>query len=83
MKNKFQSFTKYNRFKDLVQSVQNCNLCPQMQCRRKVFSDANGCIDSKVLFIAEAPGRLGADQTGIPLCGDKTGDNFEHLLGNI
>ncbi len=83
MKNKFKSFTKYNRFKDLIQSIQNCNLCSRMQCRRKVFSDANGSIDSKVLFIAEAPGRLGADQTGIPLCGDKTGDNFEHLLGNI
>jgi uracil-DNA glycosylase family 4 len=33
--------------------------------------------------VAEAPGRLGADRTGIPLCGDKTGDNFEKLLSNI
>ena len=54
-----------------------------MQCRRKVFSEANGSLNSKVLFIAEAPGRLGADKTGIPLFGDKTGDNFELLLGNI
>lgn len=44
---------------------------------------ANGNIDSKILFVAEAPGRLGADRTGIPLYGDKTGDNFENLLGNI
>lgn len=83
MNSKFQSFTKRTRFKDLVESIQNCNLCPRMQCRRKVFSEANGNIDSKALFIAEAPGRLGADKTGIPLCGDKTGDNFEMLLGNI
>ena len=48
-----------------------------MECRRKVFSEANGNIDSKALFIAEAPGRLGADKTGIPLYGDRTGDNFE------
>ncbi|HUW34447.1 MAG TPA: uracil-DNA glycosylase family protein [Planctomycetota bacterium] len=40
-------------------------------------------MDSKVLFVAEAPGRLGADRTGIPLCGDRAGDNFETLLGNI
>lgn len=79
----FQSFTKLTRFKDLVQSIQNCNLCPRMQCRRKVFSEANGNLNSRVLFIAEAPGRLGADKTGIPLYGDKTGDNFEILLGNI
>jgi len=40
-------------------------------------------VDSKVLFVAEAPGRLGADRTGVPLQGDRTGDNFETLLGNI
>jgi uracil-DNA glycosylase family 4 len=40
-------------------------------------------LEAKVLFVAEAPGRLGADKTGIPLYGDKTGDNFETLLGNI
>jgi uracil-DNA glycosylase family 4 len=40
-------------------------------------------VESKVLFVAEAPGRLGADRTGVPLFGDRTGDNFEALLGNI
>ncbi len=32
------------------------------------------------MFIGEAPGRLGADSTGIPFHGDKSGDNFESLL---
>src|SRR3990167_6107012 len=32
------------------------------------------------MFVAEAPGRLGAEVTMIPLHGDKTGDNFELLL---
>jgi uracil-DNA glycosylase family 4 len=32
------------------------------------------------MFIAEAPGRLGAEVTGIPLFGDRTGDRFEELL---
>ena len=36
-----------------------------------------------MLFVAEAPGRLGADRTGIPLYGDRTGENFQTLLGNI
>jgi len=54
-----------------------------MCARKKVLTVNNGNLNSKVLFIAEAPGRLGAECTGIPLYGDKTGDNFETLLGNI
>jgi len=32
------------------------------------------------MFVAEAPGRFGAERTGIPLCGDRSGDRFEALL---
>jgi uracil-DNA glycosylase family 4 len=32
------------------------------------------------MFVAEAPGRLGAARTGLPLHGDATGRNFEWLL---
>ncbi len=32
------------------------------------------------MFVAEAPGRLGADRTRVPLQGDQTGRNFEILL---
>ncbi len=79
----YQNFSKNARFTDLVESVQHCDLCSRLCGRRKVLSPENGTIDSKVLFVAEAPGRLGADRTGIPLYGDRTGDNFESLLGNI
>ncbi len=77
------SFSKMRRFGDLVESVQHCDLCPRLCGRRKVLSQANGTIESKVLFVAEAPGRLGAERTGIPLYGDRTGDNFETLLSNV
>lgn len=83
MINCFGSFKRENRFADLIESVQHCNLCPRLFERTKVLSGANGNINSKVLFVAEAPGRFGADKTGVPLCGDRTGDNFEKLLGNI
>ena len=79
----YWTFSKAARFSDLVESVQHCDLCPRMCHHRKVLSSASGNVDSKVLFVAEAPGRLGADRTGIPLYGDRTGDNFEALLGNI
>ncbi|MCJ7504474.1 MAG: hypothetical protein MUP80_15650 [Acidobacteriia bacterium] len=79
----YQTFGKTARLNDLAASVQHCDLCPRLCNRRKVLSSANGNVDSKVLFVAEAPGRLGADRTGIPLYGDRTGDNFDALLGNI
>lgn len=54
-----------------------------MESRTKVFSEWNGNINSNVLFIAEAPGRLGADRTAIPLFGDQTGNNFQYLIDTI
>lgn len=83
MNNNFITFSKNNRFDDLKESIKFCNICSRLCERTKVFSSANGNLDSKVLFIAEAPGRFGADKTGVPLCGDRTGDNFENLLSNI
>jgi uracil-DNA glycosylase family 4 len=51
-----------------------------MQSRRKVLGPLNGSLNSLIVFIAEAPGRLGADISGIPLFGDQTGRNFDLLL---
>lgn len=51
-----------------------------MDGRRRVLSELNGSLDALVLFVAEAPGRLGAERTGIPLSHDRSGKNFERLL---
>ncbi len=67
-------------FDDLVQRVQSCCLCGRMSGRRRVLGSLNGSLQSPVVFIAEAPGRLGADKYNIPLYGDQTGRNFEILL---
>lgn len=72
--------SKQSLFTDLVARVQHCNLCPRMQSRRKVLGPLNGDLNSPAVFIAEAPGRLGADKFGIPLYGDQTGQNFQMLL---
>lgn len=45
-----------------------------------MLSDLNGPIDAVVLFIAEAPGRLGAERTGVPLSHDRSGQNFTRFL---
>lgn len=71
---------KRRRFEILVENADRCNLCVRMCGRKKVLSRKNGNIDSKVIFIGEAPGRLGADRTGIPFYGDQAGQNFQRLL---
>lgn len=64
----------------LITLVQACRQCPTMEGRRRVLSAANGEVGARVLFVAEAPGRLGAERTGIPLSGDRTGRAFRRLL---
>ena len=54
-----------------------------MQDKTAVLSELNGNINPKVLFIAEAPGRQGADRTRKPFSGDKSGANFQILLDSI
>ncbi|MGI8544640.1 MAG: uracil-DNA glycosylase [Aridibacter sp.] len=43
----------------------------------------NGNINPKVMFIAEAPGRQGADRTRKPFSGDNSGRNFQAFLDSI
>jgi uracil-DNA glycosylase family 4 len=35
------------------------------------------------MFVGEAPGRLGADGSHLPFHGDKSGHNFERLIGQV
>lgn len=70
-------------FAALVERAQSCRLCPRMEGRRRVLSRANGPLAAQVLFVAEAPGRLGGDRTGVPLVSDQSGRNFTRLLESI
>ncbi|MFL6759900.1 MAG: uracil-DNA glycosylase [Sphingomonas sp.] len=70
----------YTAFEALVADVQSCRLCSEMDGCTRVLSWANGPAEAKIMFIGEAPGRLGADRTSVPFHGDKAGDNFEHLI---
>lgn len=67
-------------FDDLVRRAQDCRACPAMEGRRRVLSHANGDPSARVMFVAEAPGRLGGELTGVPLSRDQSGKRFEHLL---
>ena len=69
-------------FSRLVQLVSGCQRCPTMAGRRRLLSVRNGPVRARVLFIAEAPGRLGGDRSGVPLTADRSGQNFERLLAS-
>ncbi len=67
-------------FDALIATVAACRRCPAMEGRRRVLTRANGSLDASVLFIAEAPGRGGAERTGVPFSGDHSGRTFFRLL---
>jgi DNA polymerase len=74
---------KGERFNTLAVEAGACILCERMRERQAVLSPLNGSLDPLVMFIAEAPGRNGADRTRIPFHGDLSGNNFEALLQSI
>ncbi|OVZ66377.1 uracil-DNA glycosylase [Pigmentiphaga sp. NML030171] len=71
------------QFVDLVRRVKACKRCPRMADSARVFGAGCGSLSAKVMFIGEAPGRLGADASELPFHGDKSGHNFESLLEQV
>jgi uracil-DNA glycosylase family 4 len=67
-------------FLELIEAVQACRRCPTMEGRRRVLSAANGRPGAPVMFVAEAPGRLGGEVTGVPLSRDQSGKRFSQML---
>ncbi|MFZ1343592.1 uracil-DNA glycosylase family protein [Thiothrix eikelboomii] len=67
-------------FEKLIVEIKNCKLCPRMHGITRVIGYSCGKPSSPIMFIGEAPGRLGADDTQIPFHGDRSGHNFEGLL---
>lgn len=75
--------TREERFNELAAEAAACVQCERMRDRLAVLGPLNGTIRPRLIFIAEAPGRNGADRTRIPFHGDKSGDTFEELLQSI
>ncbi len=74
---------KLKLFGELAAEARGCLICPKMRDKTAVLSELNGNISPRVMFIAEAPGRQGADRTRRPFWGDKSGENFQALLDSI
>jgi DNA polymerase len=70
-------------FAELAREAATCTLCPALCDRAAVFSALNGPLDARVMFIGEAPGRKGADNTRVPFSGDQSGRNFDRFIASI
>ncbi len=72
-----------SEFERLCGEAHACRKCPDLADKMAVLGPLNGSLDPIVFFIAEAPGRKGADRTRRPFYGDKSGENFQMLLDSI
>lgn len=63
--------------------VQTCHKCVSLTKSRNKIVNGYGDLNASVLFVGEAPGRLGADITGIPFTRDKSGKLLQSLLYQI
>lgn len=63
----------------LLIDVAPCRVCPSIG-GTPVLGWANGPVPARVMFVGEAPGRLGAARTGVPFVGDQSARNLARLL---
>jgi len=59
---------------------QTCDRCPMLAANRRRIVHGYGDPRSHVVFVGEAPGRHGADRTGVPFSGDKSGRALQRIL---
>ena len=57
-----------------------CFLCPILAANRQRIVHGYGDFQARVVLIGEAPGYLGADRTGVPFTGDRSGRRVQALL---
>jgi DNA polymerase len=59
---------------------QLCARCPKLAASRRRIVHGYGDPRAQVVFVGEAPGRHGADRTGLPFSGDKSGRVLQRIL---
>src|SRR5436190_17485017 len=59
---------------------QSCTRCPALVASRCRIVHGYGDPSARIVFIGEAPGRRGADRTGVPFSGDKSGRALQRML---
>ena len=58
---------------------QTCARCTALAASRRRIVHGYGDTKARVVFVGEAPGRHGADRTGVPFSGDKSGRTLQRI----
>lgn len=69
--------------KQLAVEVRACTACPALCTSRTQSVPGAGNSRADVLFVGEAPGRFGADQTGIPFTQDRSGRLLREMIDEL
>jgi DNA polymerase len=59
---------------------QQCVRCPALVASRRCIVHGYGDPQARIVFIGEAPGQHGADRSGVPFSGDKSGRVLQRIL---
>jgi len=59
---------------------QSCARCPALVASRCRIVHGYGDPGARIMFIGEAPGQHGADRTGVPFSGDRSGHALQRIL---
>jgi DNA polymerase len=62
---------------------QGCTRCPALVASRRRIVHGYGDPAAGIVFVGEAPGRHGADRTGVPFSGDKSGAVLQRILADL
>lgn len=63
--------------------IKRCVSCKELVKTRSRVVVGYGDVHAKILLIGEAPGRLGADVTGVPFTRDRSGVFLQRMLGKM
>lgn len=72
-----------HELKQLAVEVLACTACPALCSSRTQSVPGAGSPNADVLFVGEAPGRFGADQTGIPFTQDRSGRLLREMIDEL
>jgi uracil-DNA glycosylase family 4 len=74
---------KGKKILELNAEIQHCSKCMDLVNSRSRVVNGYGDLNADVLVVGEAPGRLGADITGIPFTRDRSGQLLQKMLNMI
>lgn len=66
----------------LAETVTACRTCPSMPAERRRVP-GHGSADAILVLVGEAPGRFGADRTGVPFFGDRSGQFLRESIAEL